>query len=94
MLSFPTTPRATAFRAPVGHLLALVRDHNGSMARGTNDRSRRRPAMPLGDLATAQVNRVDGTETLFGRAEQQRVFISSEMASGALAAERLLPLTR
>lgn len=44
--------------------------------------------MPLGDLATAQVTRVDGTETLFGRAEQQRVFISSEMASGALAAER------
>ena len=44
--------------------------------------------MPLGNLTGSQLDRTANTETRFGRAEQLRVFISSEMASGALAAER------
>ena len=58
------------------------------MARRENDRSSRLPAGLLGELSASQANRAADTETGFGRAEQLRVFISSEMASGALAAER------
>lgn len=61
------------------------------MVRGTQSRNRKgnRPPVALPDLARSQSTRPDAAELLYGRSDYIRVFISSEMRSGTLAAERL-----